>query len=334
MINFKELNQKLNIHELMGLSPEVTVTKCHFHSDEKPSMLVCSDRNSYYCFACHERGDAISYYAKKNDLSMYEAAKELAASIGYKVEGISKSPRELEAANAQKKYLENLSPKHVTYLKNRGIEDIGIEKYKLGGDGDFITQPIYSDTGRLVGHNKRSITGKQFDLDKGFDKSNYLGGINIVKNMQDPLIITESFFDVVQAYQEGLPAACTFGARLSEAQSNTALKYFNDFVIAFDFDPAGIAGAIAAFKLLKSKRKLSTITFADCDDLGDHLYTQDEVQNLTFYEYAKKVDLSYQEIMEVIKGSMGIIERKKNLLNIAKDNGCSLDEVYKELENV
>lgn len=338
IIDFKKLNSQLNIHKLMGLKEDVSITQCHFHSDKKPSMAVSSETNTYYCFACGARGDAISYYAKMNDMGQYEAAKELALSIGFKSEGLTHSPRDAELRRDQKKYVEGLTLKHKKYLVGRGIESSGIEKYKLGGEGKWITQPIFSHTGKLVGHNKRSINGERgpdgFYIDKGFDKSNYLGGLNVVFDRPGPLIITESFFDIVQAYQEGINAVCTFGARLSETQADLALSYFKEVILAFDRDEAGIKGALEAYKLLKSKCLLATIDFADCSDLGEHLFINDGADTVTFYQFARQVNMSYHDIMSVIKNSMSVIERKKNLLDVAKDNSCSLAEMYEELRNV
>lgn len=53
---------------------------CPFHNDHHPSLLVTCDH--YHCFACNEHGDAIDLVAKLFNLSLYEAAKKLAADFG------------------------------------------------------------------------------------------------------------------------------------------------------------------------------------------------------------------------------------------------------------
>ena len=52
---------------------------CPFHNDRHPSMKV---DERYYCFGCHETGDAINFVAKLYGLSNYEAARKLAQDFG------------------------------------------------------------------------------------------------------------------------------------------------------------------------------------------------------------------------------------------------------------
>lgn len=52
---------------------------CPFHGDKHPSMKV---DERYYCFGCHETGDVIDFVGKLFGLSLFEAAKKLAADFG------------------------------------------------------------------------------------------------------------------------------------------------------------------------------------------------------------------------------------------------------------
>ena len=50
---------------------------CPFHNDRHPSLYVAD--NHYYCFACGEHGDVIDFVSKLFQLSLYDAARKLAA---------------------------------------------------------------------------------------------------------------------------------------------------------------------------------------------------------------------------------------------------------------
>ena len=50
---------------------------CPFHNDRHPSLYVADDY--YYCFACGEHGDVIDFVSKLFQLSLYDAARKLAA---------------------------------------------------------------------------------------------------------------------------------------------------------------------------------------------------------------------------------------------------------------
>ena len=49
---------------------------CPFHDDRHPSMKI---DERFYCFGCHTTGDVIDFTAKLFNLSLYDAAKKLAA---------------------------------------------------------------------------------------------------------------------------------------------------------------------------------------------------------------------------------------------------------------
>lgn len=50
---------------------------CPFHNDHHPSLLVADDH--YHCFACGAHGDVIDLAANLFGLSLYDAARKLAA---------------------------------------------------------------------------------------------------------------------------------------------------------------------------------------------------------------------------------------------------------------
>ena len=51
---------------------------CPFHQEKTPSFSVNESKNFFYCFGCHESGDVFSFLMKKENISFYEAAKQLA----------------------------------------------------------------------------------------------------------------------------------------------------------------------------------------------------------------------------------------------------------------
>ena len=50
---------------------------CPVHNDRHPSLYVADDH--YYCFACGAHGDVIDFVSKLFQLSLYDAARKLAA---------------------------------------------------------------------------------------------------------------------------------------------------------------------------------------------------------------------------------------------------------------
>lgn len=54
---------------------------CPFHQDKDPSLKIYSNGKGFYCFSCGAGGDQIKFVAMNNNLSNYEAAKELAVAF-------------------------------------------------------------------------------------------------------------------------------------------------------------------------------------------------------------------------------------------------------------
>jgi DNA primase len=85
-----EIKNRLNIIELAkaeGLqlkkqSKRAYKTTCCFHNEKNASLTFYSDTNTFNCFACQAHGDAINFYAKRNNLTNKEAIKQLAKQLG------------------------------------------------------------------------------------------------------------------------------------------------------------------------------------------------------------------------------------------------------------
>lgn len=332
--NFKELNLQLNIRDVVSKHVDIKDSKilCPFHNDTNPSMIINDNTNTVYCFTCKTLSDAIGFHAEVTKQSMLEAAKELADEfkLNFFAEIDSTTVKRKEFVD---KAANSLTQTHIDYLNNRGIEKSGTKKFKLGGAGGWIVQPIYDDNNKLVFYNKRGLLNKEHFIEKGVDKSKYVGGLNIIKTMQGPVFITEGFFDVIQAWQEGIACVNVFGSSLSEEQARKILKYFDNVVLAFDNDSAGLDGSIKAYRLIKEISPSSDIKFANfkTKDLGEHLYNNDEVDTISYYEWSKKNNRSRKELMHTIKYFMSPIERKLNILEIARDLEVTQADVYEEL---
>ena len=55
---------------------------CPFHYEKEASFTVSPDKQIFYCFGCHAKGDIVSFIAQKENLSQIEAAKYLIEKYG------------------------------------------------------------------------------------------------------------------------------------------------------------------------------------------------------------------------------------------------------------
>ncbi len=87
----QQIRERVNLVELVGQQVKLRRTGrnwvglCPFHSDGKPSFSVNPERGFFYCFGCHEGGDAISFLTKLKGMSYVEAVEALARNVGVEV---------------------------------------------------------------------------------------------------------------------------------------------------------------------------------------------------------------------------------------------------------
>ena len=79
----EEIKKKIDIIEFIGSFITLKKTgrnfkaNCPFHQEKTPSFTVSPDKDIFYCFGCHESGDVISFVAKIEKMTPFEAAQYL-----------------------------------------------------------------------------------------------------------------------------------------------------------------------------------------------------------------------------------------------------------------
>lgn len=76
---------------------------CPFHQEKTPSFIVTPSRNMFYCFGCHEGGDAISFIKKYHNLTYVEAVRWLASEYNIQLEEQPESESAEERVLAMKR---------------------------------------------------------------------------------------------------------------------------------------------------------------------------------------------------------------------------------------
>ena len=121
---------------------------CPFHNEKSPSFCVTPSRGMFYCFGCHEGGDAIRFLQKYDNMSFSEAVEELAGRYNVTLPETSGDPAKEKAARNEKELLFEINKeaaiwfykqlsaeagkKGLEYLKNRGLSPEIMQKFGLG----------------------------------------------------------------------------------------------------------------------------------------------------------------------------------------------------------
>lgn len=148
----EEIKKKIDIINFIGSF--ITLKKtgrnfkavCPFHQEKTPSFVVSPERQIWHCFgACQDGGDVIKFLMKWENITFFEALKELAEKTGVPLKKVSfedavwKKKEKLFVMNDLSaeffEYILNktkFGEKALGYLKSRGIKPQIFKKFQLG----------------------------------------------------------------------------------------------------------------------------------------------------------------------------------------------------------
>ncbi len=164
--NVSQIKDRLSIVDVVGSYLKLQKAganlkaPCPFHNEKTPSFFVSPDRGTFKCFGCGEGGDIFTFVEKFEGVDFYGAMKILAEKAG--VELKKEDPQQVDARKKLYSIIEettlffeqNLQDRHdaLKYLKNRGLDDETIKKFRIGFVRDewqsiynFLKSKNYSD---------------------------------------------------------------------------------------------------------------------------------------------------------------------------------------------
>ena len=118
---------------------------CPFHQEKTASFHVDDRKGYYYCFGCHEKGDAISFVRQTENVGFIEAVEILAGEAGLQMP--ARDPKAAEKASriSQLTDVMELAVQHYrlqlsttaghaarAYLEKRGLSEAAIARWQIG----------------------------------------------------------------------------------------------------------------------------------------------------------------------------------------------------------
>lgn len=146
-----EIRDSVNILDIIGSVVRLKKSGqnhkglCPFHNEKTPSFMVNPAKQIYKCFGCGEGGNVFSFIMKDQNITFYEALKQLAEKTGIDIPKIQRDPE--ERSDLEKYYSINdfatdyfknnlwespAGKKALEYLRGRGFRDETLEKFEVG----------------------------------------------------------------------------------------------------------------------------------------------------------------------------------------------------------
>lgn len=268
--NGKDLAKVLIYYDLIM---DVETTKfnicCPFHEDPKPSMMICLDDASFYCFGCNLGGDVIDFihyvHPELNDLQCCLKLERILKSD--KVEHIKVNVKKKhrisykQTLNEAEDYYYGLSvtdwyniqtpeeQKVFDYMFERGFDAraLTLGKCKASFDVAYpILFPIL-DNGVFMGYVARTMNKyverrQKYNYNFGFRKRDTLCG---TYRQNKVVYLCEGFLDYLSLWTKGRvrDVCAILGWHISDNQVKKLKdKGITTVVSALDTDDAGVKG--------------------------------------------------------------------------------------------
>lgn len=314
-----ELAKVLWFYGLIGnVDAEEQKIICPFHEDANPSMIVNLKQGSYYCFGCHESGDALKFVqkmekmrSKSNDLQgckkFFQILKsdECSRIRIQRVEKVKKTSKQIYAEAYD--YFHGLSK--VNWRKKSDLDEVNeVRSYML--KRGFTTSTLNKidarvtfsknyelifpmlDNGKFKGWVCRTNIPeveqkRKYLYNKGFRRKTSLIG-NYGDN--EVLFVVEGFMDRLKFIQFGVNnvvAILGWKASLHQIEKIKSKKNIKYIVSALDNDKCGIKGS----KYLESIFKEKYVRFAYLKGVKDPGEMSKETFDKMYRKTMNKIDM-------------------------------------------
>ena len=314
-----ELAKVLWFYGLIGnVDAEEQKIVCPFHKDANPSMIVNLKQGSYYCFGCHESGDALKFVqkmekmrSKSNDLQgckkFFQILKsdECSRIQIQRVEKVKKTSKQMYAeaydyfhglskVNWRKKSDLDEVNEVRSYMVKRGFTTSTLNKIDARVTFSKNYELIFPmlDNGKFKGWVCRTNIPeveqkRKYLYNKGFRRKTSLIG-NYGDN--EVLFIVEGFMDRLKFIQFGVNnvvAILGWKASLRQIEKIKSKKNIKYIVSALDNDKCGIKGS----KYLESIFKEKYVRFAYLKGVKDPGEMSKETFDKMYRKTMNRIDI-------------------------------------------
>ena len=258
----------------LGLKFKNNKCLCFLHSESNPSMSFDTKKKKFKCFSCGQSYDIFNHYQQYYNLSFLEALKSIVRDFNLNVDVIinetDRKPKKPPTKH------ENYNDAILNYCNKRSISKatldyIGVKRNFNNKDGNSVCFEYRNELGEHL-CNKYRFTSKNANPKMKFEEGTNVNTLfNMDKvNISEPLLITEGEFDCLSAIEAGFKNAVSIPSGVNSTNqwitSNwTFIEQFEEVIIWFDNDEAGIKGAREVFNRLPN----SSVKIVRCEVAND-----------------------------------------------------------------
>ena len=257
----------------LGLSFKNNKCLCFIHSESNPSMSFDTKKKKFKCFSCGQSYDIFNHYQEYYNRSFLEALKLIVRDFNLNVDVIINDTdrKPIKAPTRHNVYNNDV----LRYCNKRSISKetldyVGI-KQGIKENGESVCFEYKNELGEHITNKYRFISLKANPKMKFEAKTNINTLFNMDKiDVTKPLLITEGEFDCLSAIESGFKNAVSIPSGVNSTNqwittNWTWLEQFEEVIIWFDNDEAGIKGAREVFNRLPN----ASVKIVRCEIAND-----------------------------------------------------------------
>lgn len=253
----------------LGLKFKNNKCLCFNHSEKHESMSYYAKGKYYKCFSCGFQYDIFDHYQQYYNLSFLEAVKSIVKDFNLNIDIIiNESDRKPKKSPTKH---ENYNRNILTYCEKRNISKNTIDYVGVKENNNCVVFEYRNELGEHLA-NKYRKTKKSEGPKMWFEKGTNVNTLfNMDKiNLSETLLITEGEFDCLSAIESGFKNTVSIPSGVNSTNewitSNwTFIEQFEEVIIWFDNDEAGIKGAREVFNRLPN----SSVKIVRCEVAND-----------------------------------------------------------------
>lgn len=253
----------------LGLKFKNNKCLCFKHSESNPSMSFDVKKKKFKCFSCAASYDIFNHYQEYYNKPFLEATKSIINDFNLNIDVIiNESDRKPKKSPTKH---ENYNQNVLSYCEKRDISKTTIDYVGVKENNNCVVFEYRNELGEHLA-NKYRKTKKSEGPKMWFEKGTNVNTLfNMDKiNISEPLLITEGEFDCLSAIESGFKNAVSIPSGVNGTNewitSNwTFIEQFEEVVIWFDNDEAGIKGAREVFNRLPN----SSVKIVRCEVAND-----------------------------------------------------------------
>nr|DAO08299.1 MAG TPA: DNA directed DNA polymerase [Caudoviricetes sp.] len=253
----------------LGLKFKNNKCLCFLHGETNPSMSFDVKKKKFKCFSCGQSYDIFNHYQQYYNLSFLEAVKSIVKDFNLNIDIIiNESDRKPKKSPTKH---ENYNKNILTYCEKRNISKDTIDYVGVKENNNCVVFEYRNELGEHLA-NKYRKTKKSEGPKMWFEKGTNVNTLfNMDKiNLSETLLITEGEFDCLSAIESGFKNTVSIPSGVNGTNewitSNwTFIEQFEEVIIWFDNDEAGIKGAREVFNRLPN----ASVKIVRCEVAND-----------------------------------------------------------------